>query len=179
MPRSFSTFVAVAGGLSLESLEQLISGAQNEKRFLAHMLNGALAFRPPLGFFNRLRSDKRQCRPQKRRHRDRSWVWRGSAAWPPARASDRPSRRLRRQPPLPASVLSPESAQEFAEIFPVLLRLRLRAQLAARKKGQPLENSVNLAELSTLEKRHLKESSIIIKDTQEDLRAAWQLDRLG
>ena len=40
-------------------------------------------------------------------------------------------------------------------------------------------NGVTLAEISTLERRHLKEAFIVIKEVQEDLRAQWQLDRLG
>ncbi len=52
----FFDFRGVAGGLSLESLQEVISPAKDQRRFLAHMLSGAVAFRPPLGFFNRLRT---------------------------------------------------------------------------------------------------------------------------
>jgi CBS domain-containing protein len=173
----FFDFRPIAGELSLESLEQLITGAQNEKRFLAHMLNGALAFRPSLGLFNRLRSDNGNVDLKK--GGIASIVSLARVAALAAGSRERPTLERLRSTAASGSVLSPESAQEFADIFPVLLRLRLRAQLAARKKGQRLENSVNLTELSTLEKRHLRESLIIIKDTQEELRAAWQLDRLG
>ena len=53
----FFDFRVVAGNLSLKSLDEIISTAKSERRFLSHMLNGAMAFKPPLGFFNRLRSE--------------------------------------------------------------------------------------------------------------------------
>jgi CBS domain-containing protein len=53
----FFDFRVVAGNLSLEYLEEIISAAKDQRRFLAHMLNGAMAFRPSLGFLNRLRTE--------------------------------------------------------------------------------------------------------------------------
>jgi CBS domain-containing protein len=173
----FFDFRVVAGALSLESLEQIIAGAQSEKLFHSHMLNGALAFRPPLGFFNWLRSANGDVDLKKGGIGPIVGLARAAAL--AAGSRERSTLERLRVAGASGAVLSPESAKEFAEIFPLLLGLRLRAQLAARKRGRPLSNSVNLAELSTLEKRHLKEALIIIKDAQEDLRAAWRLDRLG
>jgi CBS domain-containing protein len=116
-------------------------------------------FRPPLGFFNWLRSANGDVDLKK-----------GGIG---------PIVERLRVAAMSGAVLSPATAQDLAEIFPFLLRLRLRAQLAARKKHQMPTNSVNLAEISTLERRHLKEAFIVIKQVQEDLRAQWRLDRLG
>lgn len=173
----FFDFRAVVGTLSLESLEQVIAGAQSEKLFLAHMLSSALAFRPPLGFFNRLRSEDGKVDLKKGGIAAIVGLARAAAL----AAGSRERSTLDRLEVARASgaVLSPASAQDLAELFPFLLRMRLRAQLDARNKKQPLGNSVNLAELSTIERRHLREACIIIKDTQEDLRTVWQLDRLG
>lgn len=173
----FFDFRPVAGTLSLESLEQIIAGAQNEKLFLAHLLSDAVAFRPPLGLFNWLRSENGYVDIKKGGIAEIVSLARAAAL--AAGSRERPTLERLRVAGASGAVLSSESAQEFAEIFPLLLRLRLRAQLAARKKGRQLTNSVDLAELSTLEKRHLKEALIIIKDAQEDLRAAWRLDQLG
>src|SRR6266498_2611962 len=47
-----------AGTLSIQPLEEIIAAARSQQLFLAHMARGALDFSPPLGFFNRLRSDR-------------------------------------------------------------------------------------------------------------------------
>jgi CBS domain-containing protein len=41
----------------LDALEKSFAAANSEQRFLSHLARGALDFLPPLGFFNRLRSD--------------------------------------------------------------------------------------------------------------------------
>ena len=173
----FFDFRVVAGALSLESLEQIMAGAQSEKLFHSHMLNGALAFRPPLGFFNWLRSANGDVDLKKGGIGPIVGLARAAAL--AAGSRERSTLERLRVAAASGAVLSPSSAQDLAEIFPFLLRLRLRAQLAAHKKRQTPTNSVNLAEISTLERRHLKEAFIVIKQVQEDLRAQWRLDRLG
>ena len=173
----FFDFRVVAGALSLESLEQIIAGAQSEKLFHSHMLNGALAFRPPLGFFNWLRSANGDVDLKKGGIGPIVGLARAAAL--AAGSRERSTLERLRVAGASGAVLSRASAQDLAEIFPFLLRLRLHAQLDARKKHQTPANSVNLAEISTLERRHLKEAFIVIKEVQEDLRAQWQLDRLG
>jgi signal-transduction protein with cAMP-binding, CBS, and nucleotidyltransferase domain len=42
-----------------------------------------------------------------------------------------------------------------------------------------VDHTAHLADLSTLERRHLKEAFVTIKHIQEGVRAAWQLDRLA
>ena len=53
----FFDFRSVAGTLALDTLEEIVGAAKSERRFLSHLARGALDFYPPLGFFNRLRSD--------------------------------------------------------------------------------------------------------------------------
>ena len=53
----FFDFRAVVGELSLTALEEIVASAKTEKLFIAHMTKDALVFSPPLGFFNRIRSD--------------------------------------------------------------------------------------------------------------------------
>ena len=141
------------------------------------MLNGALAFRPPLGFFNWLRSANGEVDLKKGGIGPIVGLARAAAL--AAGSRERSTLERLRVAGASGAVLSRASAQDLAEIFPFLLRLRLHAQLDARKKHQTPANSVNLAEISTLERRHLKEAFIVIKEVQEDLRAQWQLDRLG
>jgi signal-transduction protein with cAMP-binding, CBS, and nucleotidyltransferase domain len=55
----------------------------------------------------------------------------------------------------------------------------LRAQLTTAKKRQALDQRVDLAALSALERRHLKDAFILVKRVQEGLRAVWRLDQLA
>jgi CBS domain-containing protein len=171
----FFDFRDVAGSLSIESLQEAISPAKDQRRFLAHMLNGAVAFRPPLGFFNRLRARDgkidikmggiapivalARVMALSAGSRERSTVERLALAHNNTDA-----------------LLNQESARALDEIFPFFLRLRLRAQLAARSNKQPLDHQIDLAELSEFERRHMRDAFVIIKRIQEDLRAAWRLD---
>jgi CBS domain-containing protein len=173
----FFDFRAVAGSLSLDLLEETILPAKDQRRFLAHMLSGALAFRPPLGFFNRLRAPNGEIDIKMggiapivslarvmalaTGSRERSTLERLSIA----SASD--------------SVLGRESARSLSEIFPFLLRLRLGAQLAARDNREIVDNRIDLATLSPFERNQLRDAFIIMKRIQEDIRAAWRLDLLA
>ena len=173
----FFDFRAVAGSLSLDVLEETILPAKDQRRFLAHMLSGALAFRPPLGFFNRLRAPNGEIDIKMggiapivslarvmalaTGSRERSTLERLSIA----SASD--------------SVVGRESARSLSEIFPFLLRLRLGAQLAARDNRKVVDNRIDLATLSPFERNQLRDAFIIMKRIQEDIRANWRLDLLA
>jgi CBS domain-containing protein len=173
----FFDFRVVAGALSLEPLEEIIATAKNERRFLAHMLNGALAFHPPLGFFNRLRADNGKVDLKKGGITPIVGLARVAALAAGSRERATVARLASARPA--DAVLNQESAQALGEIFPLFLRVRLRAQLAAWKNNQPLDHRVDLAELSAFERRQLKEAFILVKRVQQELRAVWRLDSLG
>jgi CBS domain-containing protein len=170
----FFDFRAVAGGLSLESLEEIISGAKSEKRFLAHMLNGALAFRPPLGFFNRLRTENGKIDIKMTGIAPIVSLARVAAL--AAGSRERSTLERLSVASLSDGVIDLESMRSLSEIFPFCLRLRLRAQLAERRNHERIDNRIDSAALSSFERRQLKDALIIIKRIQEDLRAAWRLD---
>jgi CBS domain-containing protein len=173
----FFDFRPVAGSLSLEPLEAIIAAAQHEKRFLAHMLNGALAFRPPLGFFNRLRSDAGKIDIKMGGIAPVVALARVAAL--AAGSHERSTLERLRVAATTGSVIDRDSAQALAEMMPFFLRARLRAQLAARQNHRPIDNSIRLADLSELERRHLREYFILVKRIQESLRVAWRLDRIN
>jgi CBS domain-containing protein len=173
----FFDFRAVAGSLSLEPLEKVVASAQDEKRFLAHMLNGALAFRPPLGFFNRLRSESGKIDIKKSGIAPIVGIARVAALAEGSR--ERSTLERLRVAAATGSVIDRDSAQVLAEMIPFLLHARLRAQLAAHQKHQPIDNSIFLTDLSLLERRHLREHFIFVKQIQENLRAIWRLDRVN
>ena len=170
----FFDFRTVVGSAFPSSLWKRLSRRRKQQRFLAHMLNGAVAFRPPLGFFNRLRTENgkidikmagiapivalARVAALATGSRERSTLERLSIAG----QAD--------------GVLDPESVRSLKEIFPFFLRLRLRTQLAQRKNHDTIDNRIDPALLSPFERRHLKDALVIIKRIQEDLRAAWRLD---
>lgn len=173
----FFDFRVVAGSLSLQSLENIISAATNERRFLSHMLNGAMVFNPPLGFFNRVRSDNGKI--DLKMSGIAPIVALARAAGLAAGSSERSTLERLRIAGTSGIVFDRETAQALAEMLPFFLRLRLRAQLTARKNRQPIDNRIGLADLSILERRNLKENFVAIKQIQENLKAVWRLDRLG
>jgi len=168
----FFDFRVVAGNLSLESLEEVISGAKDQRRFLAHVLNGAVAFRPPLGFLNRLRTEDGKIDIKMAGIAPIVSLARIMAL----STGSRERSTLERLSGLSDGVIDPESARSLSEIFPFFLRLRLRAQLAERKNRDRIDNRIDLTALSSFERRQLKDALVIIKQIQEDLRAAWRLD---
>ncbi|HUC99035.1 MAG TPA: putative nucleotidyltransferase substrate binding domain-containing protein, partial [Candidatus Polarisedimenticolaceae bacterium] len=67
------------------------------------------------------------------------------------------------------SILKDENARTLSDIFSFLLHLRLRRQLTAYRHKESLDHAISLAELSTLERRHLQEAFVMIKLTQDAL----------
>lgn len=173
----FFDFRAVAGDLALDSMDEIVATAQSQRLFLAHLARGAMDFYPPLGFFNRLRSDNGRVDLKKGAIAPIVGLARLSAL----AAGSRERSTLERLQVAKASghVLSRDDATSLAEIFPSMFALRLRAQLSALASGTAVDHCVRLAELSILERRHLKEAFVIIKKIQNALRTAWQLDRLA
>jgi CBS domain-containing protein len=173
----FFDFRPVAGSLSLESLESIVAAAQNQKRFLAHMLTGALAFNPPLGFFNRLRTDRGKIDIKMGGIAPVVALARVAALAVASR--ERSTIERLRIAASTGSVVDRDSAQALAEMLPFFLHARMRAQLAARTRQRSIDNTIDLAELSQLERRHLREYFILIKQIQEGLRMTWRLDRIA
>ena len=173
----FFDFRAVAGTLSLEPLEEIITTARNQKSFLAQLLNDAMRFHPPLGFFNLLRRENGGVDLKKGGIGPIVGLARCAAL--AAGSRERSTQERLRVAGVSGAVLSAPSARDFSEIFPLFFRLRLRSQLAELKANRQPSPIVTLTELSTLERRHLKEAFVLVKNVQEQLRIDWQLSRLG
>jgi CBS domain-containing protein len=173
----FFDFRAVAGTVSVDPLEQIIAAAKSQKLFLAHMARGALDFYPPLGFFNRLRSDNGKIDLKKGGIAPIVGLARVAALV--AGSPERSTLERLRAVTDSGDFLSREDASALGEIFPFLFDLRLKQQLISTAKKRPIDHTVPLAELSNLARRHLKEAFVVIKRIQDAVRTAWQLDRLG
>jgi CBS domain-containing protein len=173
----FFDFRAVAGDLSLKSLEEILGAARDEKLFLSHMVRGALQFRPPLGFFSRIRSNNGKVDLKMGAIGPIVALARAAALC--AGSHERSTHARLQAASASGDLLNEETARMLAEIFSFVLHLRLRRQLTAYQQGQPLTHEINLAELSTLERRHLQEAFVMIKRIQEEIRSAGHLDLLA
>lgn len=173
----FFDFRAVAGTLSLQRLEELIRSAKTQKLFLAHMARGAMDFYPPLGFFNRLRSENGKVDLKKGGIAPIVGLARVAAL---AAGSGERSTLERLSVAKQSSVfLSAEDATALSEILPFFFHLRLQEQVNALSAGTAVDHNVSLANLSPPVRRRLRQAFITIKHIQDALRSAWQLDRLG
>ena len=78
-----------------------------------------------------------------------------------------------------AGTLSQQGAETLIDSYRFLLQLRLREQLAAIAQGNTPNNNVHLDSLSPLEKRHLKDAFLAIREMQEATASNFHTDMLG
>jgi CBS domain-containing protein len=173
----FFDFRPVAGSLSLAPLEDILAAAETEKLFIAHAAQEALRWGPPLGFFNRVRSDHGMVDLKKGGIGPIVNLARVGAL---AAGSQKRSTLERLVTAGNSALLfKREDAALLAETFEFLLHLRLRQQLTALQTNQPIDHKVRLDALSALEHRHLKEAFVTIRQVQDNVRASLHLDRMG
>jgi CBS domain-containing protein len=172
----FFDFRQVHGELTPEPLEAVYLRAGERGLFLAHLARAGLKFQPPLGFFRRIRAEEGGVDLKK-----------GGIAPIVALArlyalevgTTARSTLARLEAAGQAGTLSREGAELLAEAFRFLLYLRLREQLRAYRAGETPGNRVRLERLSPLERRHLKEAFLAIRETQELTALRFQTGRLG
>ncbi|MDQ7028619.1 MAG: DUF294 nucleotidyltransferase-like domain-containing protein [Ardenticatenia bacterium] len=173
----FFDFRRVHGELDLSPLDAVCREAATRRLFLAHMARAARAFQPPLGFFRRIRRDKE----------GKVDVKKGGIApivavarvYALEVASDTRSTPARLEAAVAGGALSREGADMLLEAFRFLMRLRLREQLAAFHQGLAPDNTVDPDRLTALERRHLKEAFLAIREIQEALALRYQTNMLG
>ncbi len=166
----FFDFRPVAGALSLLPLDEILAGAGTEKAFIAHLAQGALDFYPPLGFFNRLRSNDGRIDVKKGGLAPIVGLARVAAL--AGGSLERSTLERLVTAGNSGVILSRDDASELAEIFKFLLHLRLRQQLAALEANRPLDHNVQLSSLSTLERRHLRDGFVMIRRIQDAIRVS-------
>ncbi|MCB9138995.1 MAG: cyclic nucleotide-binding/CBS domain-containing protein [Caldilineaceae bacterium] len=171
----FFDFRPVYGDLSLESLEAILSSARNNGLFIGHMVRAAQSFNPPLGFFNRLRSDDGRIDIK---HGGIAPIVGLARACALAAGSRERSTLERLVAAADAGAMSREGADNLAETFQFLLRLRLKEQMAAIRAGKPPSNDIVVDDLSSLEKRHLRDALLVIRQMQDGVGSAYNTDVL-
>jgi CBS domain-containing protein len=173
---NFFDFRGVRGTLSLDPLHELLERAGRNQIFLAHLAAASARFRPPLGLFGRLKDHDGTVDLKGEGLLPIVGLARVHALGAGSRARSTPARLA---DAADAGSLAHHDADTLAEAFEFLLRLRLRTQLEDRRSGNAPTNAIALDDLSTLERRHLKEAFLVVRDAQDVLGQRYQTGRLG
>lgn len=171
----FFDFRRVAGPLDLEPLDHLLDGAAETQMFLGHLAASAAAFRPPLRAFHRIVV------------KDGAVDLKRGAVGPVVAlarvyglaAGGRTRATLDRLATAAAAgVLSREGAENLSEAFRFVVNQRLDAQLDELAAGRPMDNQVELDRLAPLERHHLKDTLVAIRDALDGLEFTYQGGRV-
>ena len=166
----FFDFRPVYGDLALEPLYALLDGAQHNGLFLAHLLAAARAFAPPLGLFNRIRSEDGLIDIKHGGLAPISGLARALAL----AAGSRERSTLERLAAAQAgSQLSAEGAGDLAAAFTDFLELRLRRQLLAHAAGQPLDNNIDVNALPAREQKQLRDALVRVRELQDAIGGGY------
>jgi CBS domain-containing protein len=173
---NFFDFRAVHGGLSLRPLDLAIAHAGREQIFLAHFARASLGLRPPLGAFRHLRAEDGGVDLKKGGLAPLVSLGRLYAleAGCPARSTLE-----RLEGAAAAGTMSRSSAETLSAGFAFLLGLRLREQLRALSAGEAVSNAVRLEHLSPLDRQHLKDVFLAIREVQRATEIRYAVQRLA
>jgi CBS domain-containing protein len=172
---TFFDFRAVAEGLGLAPLDEELRRAGREAGFLTLLARDALVFTPPLGLLHQVREEEGGVDLKKGGIAPIVGLARlyalaaGSLARPTLERLAAAGR---------AGTLSAEGAGTLAEAFRFFLRLRLAAQLRALRAGEAPGNRVRLGDLTPLERVHLKEVFLALREIQEATALRFATQRL-
>ena len=173
---NFFDFRPVHGHLPLGPLHEIVACAGREELFLAHFARASLGLAPPIGAFRQLRHVD-----------DGVDVKKGGLApivslarlYALEAGSVARSTIERLKVAAVEGTLSRESAETLQEGFRFLLGLRLREQLRALRGGEPLANSIRLEHLSAIERGHLKDVFLAIREVQRATASRYAIQRLA
>ncbi|MGB7818655.1 MAG: putative nucleotidyltransferase substrate binding domain-containing protein [Ornithinibacter sp.] len=170
---------AVHGDESLAARvrEEMLRAAPGSRRFLAQLAKHAVANEPPLGFFRGFVLEREG------EHRNALDMKRGGigAVVDLARVlalsigSPAVNTRTRIQDASEAGLLSAERAHDLRDAYELISYVRLRHQAAQVRLDKPVDNFVAPADLSTVERRHLREAFGIVRTAQGVLAHSYPL----
>jgi CBS domain-containing protein len=171
----FFDFRRVAGTLGLEPLEALLDEAPRAELFLTHLAASVATMRPPIGHFRRILVKNGAVDLKRGAVGPVVALARvyGLATGGRTRATlDRLAAAVE------AGVLSREGGENLSEAFRFILDLRLGAQLDELAAGRPMDNDVELDGLAPLERHHLKDALVAIRDALDGLEFTYQASRV-
>ncbi|QIM22562.1 cyclic nucleotide-binding/CBS domain-containing protein [Phycicoccus sp. HDW14] len=156
--------------------QHVLRTAPGARTFLTHLARQAASHEPPLGFFRGFVLEKAG------EHEATLDIKRGGLlpvvelARVHALANGLPevNTRARIEAARAAGVLGDELAGDLRDAFEFLGYVRLRHQSARVRAGLPTDNFVSPDDLSSFEKRHLREAFAIVRSAQQSLGRAYQ-----
>jgi CBS domain-containing protein len=162
----FFDYRKVYGALDLAPLDAVVAQAAKARVFLACLAKSALDFRPPPSLLLRIVGGEVDLKA----HGVSPIVF---LARPYALEVGSPARNTleRLEAAMTAGLIGPDVRGAMCEAYRFLLGLRLREQIRMAKEGKPTQNTVRLADLTTIERSRLKDSLRAIREWQD--RAAF------
>lgn len=159
----------------------ILKKSQENRIFLAYMMANAMQHRPPLGFFRQfvLERGGEHDDTLDLKHRgivpitDIARVLALSLGMEPVNTVER----LRACSGTPA--LSADMAENLEDALEFIASLRIQHQAQQIRRGRKADNYVPPAELSELEREHLKHAFRVIQNMQETMVKRFGADKLG
>ena len=168
----FFDFRRVGGQLDLEPLEAALARASRSPQFIRFLARDAMAFGPPAALVLRLRGAS-----------EVDLKWQGInpivflARCYGIEAGSRARGTLERlEAAARAGLVGQEAFAGVTEAYRFLVGLRLHVQLRMLSSGRTPENKVSLADLSAVERTHLKQSFATIRRWQEKAAFHYQTE---
>ncbi|MFL6175703.1 MAG: DUF294 nucleotidyltransferase-like domain-containing protein [Ornithinibacter sp.] len=168
-------------GLFAQLQRHVLAASPAAKVFLAHLAKNATANEPPLGFFRGFVLEKAGD------HKDTLDIKRGGigAVVELARAhalsvgSPAVNTQARIEAAREAGILGDERADDLRDAFEFISYVRLRHQAAQVRRGEPTDNFVSPDELSSFDKRHLREAFAIVRAAQSALSHRYPMQYIS
>ncbi|TQM57316.1 DUF294 nucleotidyltransferase-like domain-containing protein [Humibacillus xanthopallidus] len=154
-----------------ELREQIRRSAPRGTRFLAHLARNAAANEPPLGFFRGFVLEREGA------HKDTLDLKRGgfhavvevARVHALSRGLPQVSTSSRITAAAGAGGLSDETAADLHDAFEFIRYVRLLHQAKQIRAGEPPDNFVAPSELSSFEKRHLRDAFQVVRSAQQTI----------
>ena len=153
--------------------DHVLSEAPDRRTFLTHLAGHAVSAEPPLGFFRQFVLEGAG------EHRDtldlkaRGLAPVAEVARVHALAAGTPAlnTHARLRAAATAGRVNPQSAEDLSGAFEFIAAARLRHQTAQVRQGRAPDNHLRPDELSSLERRHLRDAFRVVKQAQAVLAA--------
>ncbi len=160
-----------------ELQQQVAESAPGSGRFLAHLARNAALNEPPLGFFRGFVLER------KGEHKDTLDLKRGgfhaiveiARVQALSRGLPQVNTQSRIAAVAGAGALSPETAADLHDAFEFIRYVRLTHQARQIRAGQAPDNFVSPDELSSFEKRHLRDAFQIVRSAQQTVVQSYPL----
>ena len=162
-------------GLFPELHHDILARAPQSRLFLAHLAKAATLNEPPLGFFRGFVLAKEG------EHADTLDIKRGgigavvelARVHALALGSPAVNTVARLQAAIAGGIMSEEKGADLTDAFEFISYVRLRHQAAQVREGRPVDNHVNPDQLSSFDKRHLREAFAIVRSAQSAMASRY------